>query len=53
MSKTLKSIRTVLKALGEKAKISLSVTLSLPGFLKIEVEYARDLTTGGRPSEEG
>ena len=46
MSKLLKSLRSVLKALGRKAKISLSVALSVPGFLKIEVEYARTL---GRP----
>lgn len=49
MSKILAKLRTILKALGQNAKLSLSVALSIPGFLKIEVKYARDL---GKPPQD-
>ena len=49
MSKILATLRSILKALGRNAKLSLSVALSIPGFLKIEVEYARDL---GKPPRD-
>lgn len=44
MTKLMKKIRAVLKSLGHKAKVTLSVALSIPGFLKIEVEYEKTLT---------
>lgn len=44
MTKILATLRSILKSLGAKAKISVSVALSVPGFLKVEVSYARDLT---------
>ncbi|MEM7741834.1 MAG: hypothetical protein AAF225_13660 [Pseudomonadota bacterium] len=43
MTKLIKKIRTVLKSLGHKAKLSISVALSAPGFLKVEVEYEKTL----------
>ena len=50
MKKLLKSLRSVLKSLGRKARISLTIAFSIPGFLKIEVQYARDLLT--KPCQE-
>ncbi|WP_156969595.1 MULTISPECIES: hypothetical protein [Haematobacter] len=44
MTKILATLRSILKSLTTKAKISVSVALSVPGFLKVEVRYARDLT---------
>lgn len=49
MTKLMKKIRTVLKSLGHKAKVTLSVALSIPGFLKIEVEYEKTLTPPDKP----
>ena len=49
MTKLLKKIRSVLRCLGHKAKLSLSVALSIPGFLKIEVEYEKTLTPPDKP----
>ena len=49
MTKLMKKIRTVLNSLGHKAKVSISVALSVPGFLKIEVEYEKTLA----PPENG
>ena len=49
MTKILATLRAILKALGRNAKLSLSVALSIPGFLKIEVAYARDL---GKPPRD-
>jgi hypothetical protein len=43
MTKILGKLRSILEALGRKAKLTVSVALSIPGFLKVEVEYARDL----------
>lgn len=43
MSKLMKELRSVLKSLGHKAKLSISIALSIPGFLKIEVEYEKTL----------
>lgn len=43
MTKLMKKIRAVLKSLGQKAKISVSVALSIPGFFKVEVEYEKTL----------
>ncbi len=50
MSKILSLLRSILKSLTTKAKLSVSVALSVPGFLKVEVTYARDLTA---PPPEG
>ena len=44
MTKILATLRSILKSLTTKAKISVSDALSVPGFLKVEVSYARDLT---------
>lgn len=44
MTKILATLRSILKSLGHKAKVSISIALSVPGFLKVEVSYARDLT---------
>ena len=44
MTKLMKKIRAMLKSLGHKAKLSISVALSVPGFLKVEVEYEKTLT---------
>lgn len=44
MTKIFSILRSILKSLTTKAKISISVALSIPGFLKVEVSYARDLT---------
>lgn len=44
MTKLMKKIRAVLKSLGHKTMVTLSVALSIPGFLKIEVEYEKTLT---------
>lgn len=44
MTKILATLRSILKSITTKAKISVSVALSLPGFLKVEVSYARDLS---------
>ena len=49
MTNLLKKIRSVLRSLGRKAKLSLSVALSIPGFLKIEVEYEKTLTPPDKP----
>ena len=38
MTKILATLRAILKALGRHAKLTTSVVLSIPGFLKIEVE---------------
>ena len=43
MTKLMKKIRAMLKSLGHKAKVSISVALSVPGFLKVEVEYEKTL----------
>ena len=43
ITKILAALRSILKSLTTKAKISVSVALSVPGFLKVEVSYARDL----------
>lgn len=50
MTKLMKKIRTVLKSLGHKVKVTLSVALSIPGFLKIEVEYEKTLTPPDKPA---
>ena len=47
MTKLLKKIRSVLRSLAHKAKLSISVALSIPGFLKVEVEYEKTLTPSG------
>ncbi len=44
MTKIIAILRSILRSLTTKAKISVSVALSVPGFLKVEVSYARDLT---------
>lgn len=51
MTKLMKKIRSVLKSLGHKAKLSLSVALSIPGFLKIEVEYEKTFAPPNAPDE--
>lgn len=49
MTKLMKKIRSVIKSLGHKAKLSINVALSVPGFLKVEVEYEKTLAP---PDEE-
>ncbi len=44
MTKLITKLRRILKALAYHARLKASVTLTLPGFLKVEVEYSRDLT---------
>lgn len=51
MTKLLKKIRSVLRNMAHKAKVKLSVALSIPGFLKVEVEYEKTLTPPGKPDE--
>lgn len=50
MSKVISKLRSILKSIGHRAKISIAVVLSIPGFLKVEVTYARDLTK--KPSDD-
>ena len=50
MTKLMKKIRSVLKSLGHKAKLSISIALSIPGFLKVEVEYEKTLAPPGDPT---
>ncbi|MBQ4827576.1 hypothetical protein J4729_24050 [Leisingera sp. HS039] len=52
MNKIISSLRSILKSLTNKAKISISVVLSIPGFLKVEVSYARDLTKPNKEKED-
>ncbi len=49
MTKLMKKIRAVLKSLGHKAKLSISVALSVPGFLTVEVEYEKTLAPPDKP----
>lgn len=49
MTKQLKKIRSVLRSLGRRAKLSISVALSIPGFLKVEVEYETTLAPPDNP----
>lgn len=49
MTNLMKKIRSVLRSLGHKAKVTLSVALSIPGFLKVEVEYEKTLTRPDKP----
>ena len=49
MTKLMKKIRSVLKSIGHKAKVKLSVALSIPGFLKVEVEYEKTLAPPDEP----
>ena len=50
MTKLMKKIRSVLKSLGHKAKLSISIALSIPGFLKVEVEYEKTLAPPDDPT---
>lgn len=43
MTKLMKKIRATLRSLGQKAKVTISVALSIPGFLEVEVEYEKTL----------
>ena len=43
MTKIFALLRSIGKSLRTKGKLSISVALSIPGFLKVEVSYARDL----------
>lgn len=43
MNKILSVLRSILRSLTTKGKLSISVALSIPCFLKVEVTYARDL----------
>lgn len=52
MNKIISSLRSILKSLTTKAKIRISVVLSIPGFLKVEVSYARDLTKPNKEKED-
>ena len=48
-TKLMKKIRSVLKCLGHKAKVTLNVAFFIPGFLQIEVEYEKTLTPPDKP----
>ncbi len=52
MNKILRKLRSILKALGHKAKLTISVAISILGFLKVEVEYARDLDKPPEPPQD-
>lgn len=52
MKNLMKKIRAVLKSLGHKAKVSISVALSVPGFLKVEVEYEKTLAPPDKQTAE-
>lgn len=49
MTKLMKKIRSILKSLGRKAKLKLSVALSIPGFLKVEVAYEKTIAPPDKP----
>ena len=49
MTKLIKKICSVLKSFGQKAKLSISVALSIPGFLKVEVAYEKTLAPPDPP----
>ncbi|WP_335949664.1 hypothetical protein [Salipiger bermudensis] len=50
MNKIIARLRSILRSLATKANLKISVALSVPGFLKVEVSYSRNLD---RPPEEG
>jgi arginase family enzyme len=50
MNKMIARLRSILRSLATKANLKISVALSVPGFLKVEVSYSRNLD---RPPEEG
>ena len=50
MNKSIARLRSILRSLATKANLKISVALSVPGFLKVEVSYSRNLD---RPPEEG
>lgn len=50
MNKILRKLRSILKALGHKAKLTISVAILIPGF--VEVEYARDLNKPPEPPQD-
>ncbi|MEP2031601.1 hypothetical protein [Roseibium sp.] len=49
MTKLMKKIRAVLRSMARKAKLKLSVALSIPGFLKVEVAYEKTLMPPDTP----
>lgn len=49
MKNLLNRLRSIIKG-NPKPKISIAVTLGIPGFLKIEVRYAREI--GHKPPKE-
>lgn len=51
MTKLMKKIRSVLRSLTQKAKVKLSVALSIPGFLKVEVAYEKTLAPPDKPDD--
>ncbi|MEO1140147.1 MAG: hypothetical protein AAFW87_11895 [Pseudomonadota bacterium] len=51
MTKLMKKIRSVLRSMADKAKVKLSVAMSIPGFLKVEVEYEKTLTPPDKPDK--
>ena len=48
MTKLLKKMRSDIRNMAHKAKVKLSVDLSIPGFLKNEVEYEKSLAPPGK-----
>ena len=50
MNKRIKGLRTIFTTGGAKPKLCIAVTLGIPGFLKIEVRYARGI--GHKPPKE-
>ena len=52
MTKLMKKIRSILKSIGHKAKVTISVALSIPGFLKVEVEYEKTIAPPNKPNAD-
>lgn len=50
MNKIIARLRSILRSLAIKVNLKISVALGVPGFLKVEVRYSRNLD---RAPEEG
>lgn len=49
MTKILKSIRNILKSLGHKAKVSISIALTIPWLLSFKITYQKTLSEPEKP----
>lgn len=49
MTKLMKKVRAVLRSIAHKANVSVSVALSIPGVLKVEVAYEKTLAPPDKP----